>query len=427
MQQRKITEGINLYMLPDDKFKNAVQGIFFHLPLQKETATTYALIPKLLTAGSEQYPDKQAFNMALENMYGARLWGFTDKIGETQIVGFLGDVIADQYGNEPLTRHMFSMLEEILLHPLTENNGFAGKIFEREKIALLEEIESVINDKRRYALLRLVEEMCKEEPYGIRAGGLRADLDGISPETAYHAYLKMLQNARVDIVVAGAFSETEILKAAEELGEKLGARTLEPIPCTRKNAPEKAQYIEDKEPVTQGKLVLGYRADIDPLSDAYYALTVYNGIFGGGTSSKLFREVREKMSLCYYASSGIERMKGLLFVQSGIEFSKYQVAVDAIFHEASEIANGNITEAELTGAKNGIQNHLRSYKDSPASMVQYALQQLVAGKYIDIDTMLSKIDAVSAEDVRAVAQNIKLDTVYFLGGEEEKNETLSCN
>ncbi len=420
MQKRNIAEGITLHLIPDPKFKNCIQAIFFRMPLRRETATSIALIPKLLTAGSAQYKDKQAVHMALENMYGARLSAFAEKIGETHIVGFMGDTVADCYTEGNPTGDMLSLLKELICNPKTEGDGFQSDIFEREKAALLEDIEGAVNDKRRYALLRCVEEMCAEEAYGIRAEGVASDLDQMTAKDVFAQYKTMLKTAQIDIFVAGAFDVETAEKEMAAFANIFGGRNASEIKCEQRTAPEKVRYVRDKEPVQQGKLVIGYRTDVDPLSDASYALMVYNGVFGGGTSSKLFNEVREKRSLCYYASSGQERVKGLLFVQSGIEFANYTVTLQAIEEQAAEILAAHVSEAELSGAKNGIQNRLRSYKDSPSAQVRYYMQQLPLGVFTDIDTVIKKVAAVSLEDVCDIAKNVHMDTVYFLDGEGGK-------
>ncbi len=421
IQTKKLAEGITLYMLPDGKFKNCVQGIYFSMPLQKETATTLALLPKLLTAGNAHFEDRTALNMQLETLYGARFRAGAEKLGEVHTISFVGDCIADAYAGEDLFSKMQALMQTVICQPKIKDAAFDAGVVSREREALREDIKGVVNDKRRYALVRCSEEMCKDEPYGCRADGREEDLDTITPESAYTLYQKMLQTAQVDIFITGAFDVEKAEKGARMLADVLGDRTGGYPKTTRKRAGE-VQYVEDKEAVLQGKLVIGYRTDIDSASDEYYALLVYNAVFGGGTSSKLFNNVREKMSLCYYASSALERTKGLLFVQSGIEFSKYKVALDAIIAQGEEIASGTISDAEFSGAVQGICNQLRSYKDSPSLLMGYYRRQLPTGRMTDIDLEIEKIMAVKPEQIPAVARQIHMDTVYFLngtGGEEK--------
>ncbi len=415
IQTRKLAEGITLYMLPDEKFKNCVQGIYFSMPLRRETATTLALLPKILTAGNSRFADRSALNMQLETLYGARLRAGADKVGEVQVVSFVGDSIADAYAGEDLFSEMQQLLQTVICAPRIKDNAFDKEAFKREKEALREDIKGIVNDKRRYALVRCSEEMCKDEPYGIRADGREDDLDDITPESAYSLYREMLSSASVDIFVTGAFDTEKAIRGAEGLAAAIGGRG-GGYPATERRKAGEVRYVEDREPVQQGKLVIGYRTEIDPASDDYYALMVYNAIFGGGTSSKLFNNVREKMSLCYYASSALERAKGLLFVQSGIEFSNYRVALDAIRAQGEEILAGNVSETEFTGAVQGLINQLRSYKDSPSLLMGYYRRQLPVGTFTDIDTAIEKILAVKPEQIPSIAHQIHMDTVYFLNG-----------
>ena len=415
IKMKTLLEGITLYMLPDDKFKNAVEGIYFTFPLKKETATGLALLPKILTAGNSRYSGRSAITLKTEELYGARVQCGTEKQGESQVVSFVGDSISDRYAGEALYGEVDGLLKTIILEPQMQNGAFPAEIFAREKEGLREDIKSIINDKRRYALLRCSEEMCKNEPYGIRADGTEEDLDRLSSEGVYALYKELLKTAKVDIFVVGAFSPEIAEQRAAEFAAALGARKADYPETTRKKA-EEVRFVEDKENVQQGKLVIGYRTDVDPKIPEYYALMVYNAIFGGGTASKLFNNVREKMSLCYYASSGLEKAKGLMFVQSGIEFSKYDVALEAIRKEAEEIRKGNISDAEFYGSVQGIVNQLRSYKDSPGQLLAYYRRQLPFGNLCDIEEIIGKLQAVSKAEVQKVAEKVRMDTVYFLNG-----------
>lgn len=415
IQKRTLKEGITLYMLPDKKFKNCVQGIYFHMPLQPDTATTLALLPKVLTAGNAAFSDRSALHMHLEELYGTKLHGGSEKAGEMQTISFVADSIADAYAGEPLFEKVQKLLFDVVLHPRVDGAGFDEAVLAREKEALSEDIRGIVNDKRRYALVRCAEEMCKGEPYAVSANGREEDLEKITPESAYQQYQAMLSGARIDILVSGTFAEEAAERGAALFAEKLGARGAGYPETTRKAAGE-VKYVEDHEDVLQGKLVIGYRTDVDPSGSDVYALSIYNRVFGGGTSSKLFNNVREKMSLCYYASSGTERAKGLLFVQSGIEFAKYKTALEAISAQQAEIQKGNITDAEFSGAVQGAVSELRAYKDSPSQLLGYYRRQLPFGEIVEIDRVIEKLLAVQPQDVIRIAQSVHMDTVYFLNG-----------
>ncbi len=417
IQGTKIAEGINLYTILDNKFKNCLQGIFFNMPLKKETATTLALLPKLLTAANETFADRTALHAKLESLYGARLKASAEKNGEMQVISFVGDTIADAFAGENLFSQMQTLLQNVITTP--KNGTFSQEIFDREKEALREDIRGDVNDKRRYALIRCTEEMCKNEPYGCQAEGVEEDLDKITVDSALAIYKKMLSSARIDIFVTGAFDQKTAEAGARKLADALGGRSTQ-YPKTIRRLPEPLKTVEEIQDVSQGKLVIGYRTDVDPASDEYYALMMYNGIFGGGTSSKLFNHVREEMSLCYYASSGLERLKGLMLVQSGIEISKYKVALDAILAQEDEMRKGNISEAEFSGTAQGIINQLRSYKASPGLLMGYYRRQVALFEITDIDTAIEKINKVTPEDVQKISQKVKIDTVYFLKGKEGK-------
>jgi len=268
VQTKRITEGITLYMLPDDKFKNCMQGVYFTMPLRGETATGLALLPKLLSAGNSRYTNRSQLHMQAEAFYGTLFKASSGKAGERQVVSFVTDCIADRYAGEPLFDNVWALLQTVICEP-RGTAAFEADVFNREKETHREDIRGAVNDKRRYALLRCIEEMCKGEAYGIRADGTEEELDKLTPASTFALYQKMLHSAQVDIFVCGAFHTEQAIRCADALASILGPRQV--VKDTLKShLPQNVRYVEDREPVQQGKLVIGYRADVNTCSDDYY-------------------------------------------------------------------------------------------------------------------------------------------------------------
>lgn len=421
VRSTKIAEGIILYTLPDHKFKNCIQSINFTVPLLRETVTGLSMLPKLLCACNSRYFGRSALNKQAESLYGTKMKASASKVGENQVISFSVDSIADCYAGEPLLDKAWDLMQTVICEP-KGSTAFEEDIFCRERENKREEIRSAINDKRRFALLRCIEEMCKNEPYGIRGDGTEEELDKLTPASLFAIYEHMLRTAKVDIFVSGAFSEDAAVSKAKELGTILGAREVKSKTTTFQKA-DSVQFVVDHENVKQGKLCIGYRTDIDSHSEECYKLMVFNAVFGGGTSSKLFNNVREKLSLCYYASTQFDRAKGLMLAQSGIEFSNYKKALDAILTEHEEIKKGNVSPIEFDGAVQGLVNTLRSYQDSPALLQSYYLRGMECGGSVDINYDIEKILSVRPEEIIDTAHHIYIDTVYFLNGKEG----ISCD
>lgn len=419
MEIKKIAlcKGINLYLLPESKFKNFIMGVFINTKLSSDTASMNALLPEVLASGTEKYKSKKEINLRLDELYGAKLNTGVSKKGEAHVISLSIDSIAGMFTSEGTVEDdSADLLEEILLNPLKTDNGFSPEIVNREKETLKNTIESMINDKRRYAQLRCVEEMCSGEPYGVCQYGRIEDVDKINEKNLYAHYQSILKNSPIDFIAAGSVNHEKIISLIDSIAQKLGGRDAEYADTKTEHEILKVNYVNEPADVLQGKLVLGFRTNVLPYDDEYYTLMVYNGIFGGSPASKMFNNVREKMSLCYYASSGLEREKGIMLAQAGIDFENYQKTLDAIIKQHEDIKNGNFTDEEFENSKAAIINALLSYKDDISLLTLYYSSKFGSGDITGIDEACEKIKNVKKEQIVPVAEKIKLDTVYFLSG-----------
>lgn len=415
METISLKSGIKLHILPDGKFKNFRVGVYMSTPLTKETAAKNALVARVMRSSTKSFPDKRSINRRLEELYGAALITGAEKRGECHAVKVCIDALADRYiENESILHSVFDLLCEALLYPVFD-------CVDREKQALIDEIRAAVNDKRSYALKRCIEEMCADEPFGISSHGAEEDVQKLDRDIACEYHAQLIKTAPIDIFVIGAFDREAVETECRRLADALEEREEVYAPTCQMAAPEQVRYVNDKENVTQGKLVIGYRAQIN--DNSVYPLTVYNAVFGGGTSSKLFNNVREKLSLCYYASSVLYRKKGLIMVQAGIDFDKYQKTLDEIMVQSEDIKAGNIEPEEFEGAVLGIVNGLRSCKDDLGQLMGYYSTQ-IGEDIIDIDEKIEKILSVKMEQIIDVARQISMDTIYFLSGNgtESDNE-----
>ena len=415
--------GVHLRAIHTHKFKSAYLSVTFMAPLRRETAAVNALVPYVLRRGCQGYPDMEAVSAALDELYGGAIEPVVRKKGETQCVGFVASFLDDAYTleEEAILEPAAKLLGELLLQPCTENGGFKSVYVEGEKSNLIDRIRSQINDKRSYATQRLKELMCAEEAYGVDAWGEEACAAAITAEGVWQQYQHLLAACEVEVYYCGSAEPERVEHAMREMlaGLPRQEETEETACEVRLTAGTKPQIIEEAMDVTQGKLAVGFRTGgMTVWEEDYPALVMLNAVYGGTTMSKLFMNVREKLSLCYYASSSVERMKGILWVSSGIEFDKYQQAKDEILAQLEAIRRGEIEPWELEGARRTVMTSYMSALDSQARQEDFWLGQAAAGVNESLNDLAGQIEQVTREQVVAAAHKLQLDTIYFLKGKE---------
>ncbi|MGN0967759.1 MAG: M16 family metallopeptidase, partial [Oscillospiraceae bacterium] len=210
-------------------------------------------------------------------------------------------------------------------------------------------------------------------------------------------------------------------KALKDALNGLPERAAVQLPaCTAEARPvEKVRCFEDALDVTQGKLALGWRTGgITIHSEEYPALLVLNAVYGGTTTSKLFMNVRERLSLCYFASSTLDKQKGLMLVSSGIEFDKVDQAREEILAQFRACVQGDFTDQELEAARRAVVSSLTACEDSQGLLEFYWQTQSAAGLCQKPVELIRAVEQVTAEQVVHVAEHMELDTIYFLKGKE---------
>ena len=411
MENFKINNRVSLITEKNDKFKTFTVSFYFHNELKEETASEYSLLPYVLKSGSKNYPDMTSISNTLELLYGGLFDCSIRKKGEDQIVGLSFEFLSPCYAEEEnYLNEVWSFIYDMCFNPLIKNGGFDKGYVEREKNNLIDYIDSIINDKKEYANHRCTEEMCKGDNYAVFEYGKKELVEKITPEGLYNRYLEMMKNARMDIFVMGNVDTEYFTKKIKEI--KLEDSDALYPECDIKKEPEAIKEIRESFDVNQGKISMGFTYK----TDDRYALSVFNSVFGSGAHSKLFNNVREKLSLCYYAYSRVDSFKGIMKVNSGVEFENFKKAYDEILVQLDDMCKGNITDIELDASKKSIINSLKSLNDSLFSYENYILSGLVKGEVTDIDEYIEKINNVTCADVVKVAKSVKLDTVYYLTG-----------
>ena len=417
----KITElkGFKLHVIPTEKYKTNTLIWKMKAPLTKEDVTKRALLPQVLQSSSGKYATTTALRSYLDELYGATLYVDLAKKGEYHIMSFSLEIANEKFLSDPspLLKKGFELLAEILTNPNINGNAFDPKTVEKEKRTLKQRIQSVFDDKMRYSNVRLIQEMCKGEPYALEVNGEAADVDAITPENLYDYYKSAFLEDEIDLYIIGDVNEEEVKKLVADLLQ-LEERTPKKLAPKEININNQVNEIKEQQDVKQGKLNIGYRTNIVYGDPGYFALQVFNGIFGGFSHSKLFINVREKASLAYYAASRLESHKGLMMVMSGIDLKNYDQAVGIIHDQLEAMRNGDFTDQELSQTKAVIQNQILETIDTSRGLSEILYHNVVSDANISLDTWLEEMQKVSKEEIVGVAKKIEIDTIYFLTGSE---------
>ena len=316
-KRTQLFPGVWLRTVHTNKFKSAYLSLTLLAPLEEESASLNALLPRVLRRGTQTHPDMESMSAALDELYGGAIEPVVRKKGETQCVGFLASFLDDAYAlnGEDILSGAAALLGELLLRPLTQNGVFDSDYVEGEKANLIDELRGQINDKRIYATRRLTQIMCRGEGFGVDKLGDEGRAAAITPESLWAQYEKLLRQVQIEVYYCGSAAPERVERALSQALAALpvnGERE-EPACEVRIHAEPEPRVVEEAMDVSQGKLAMGWRTGgITVWEEDCPALAVCSAVFGGTSMSKLFMNVRERLSLCYYASSALEKQKGLM-------------------------------------------------------------------------------------------------------------------
>lgn len=422
MFHRPLADGVELVSVRTDKFKTGVFSVSLAVPMAAETVTGNALLGDVLYRGSRTHPDIEAISRATDELYGASVGPGVRQRGESQCVCFSGSFIDDRYSLDgtAVLEPALALTGELLLDPDTADGAFRTDYVAGEGANLADQIRARVNEKRGWSIFRLTQEMCAGEAYALDKLGDAEQAEHMTAAALWERYQTLLSQARVVFYYGGAAHPNRVEEAVRASFAPLIRPRLGKLECQVKARPDgPVRQVEDRMDVTQGKLAMGFRTGgVTCWEEEYPAMAMCNAVFGGTTLSKLFMNVREKLSLCYYASSTLEKMKGLILVSSGIEFDKFQQARDEILHQLEEIRQGNMEDWELEGTRRTMIGAHLATLDVQDRQEDFWLGQTAAGLETGIEELVAQLEQVTREQVAQAAQKLELDTIYFLKGTE---------
>lgn len=416
INRRKIADGVYFSSITDKRYKKNLISVAFSTQLNEDTATENVIVPVLLTKCNSKLPTYKAFNNKMSRLYASGIGGTVGRNYDLQTISFGAYYLDDIYAlaGEKMTEIMTDILIDCLASPVTENGVFSAKLTELEKKTVIDNIETAINDKRSYAIERAMRTICNGEPASVCSYGTVEKAQQITPDSAYKAYRRMLETVPCEIICTGCSDFKGVAEKFAAAFEKVGRHDIENTAIAISPIKDKTEEVTERLTVNQSKLVLGFKSHSD--DDA--ALVLLQKIFGGTTSSKLFQNVREKMSLCYYCSAARNDLKGIMLVNSGVENENIEKTKNAVIEQLEEIKNGNFTDEDINFAEMAIKNDFKSVADSAGNVSNWYFDCIRKNDIITPEEKLERYLGVSKERIIAAAKSMVLDSVYVLTGNE---------
>ena len=416
-KENEIKKGIKLHEIQTNKFKTNLIAVFLSMPITREDVTKNSLVSAVLRRGSKNMPTLAQISQEMEEMYGASFDCGLDKTGDNHILKFYIESINDNFlpqKDENMLKTSIEKLLEIVFDPLVENGAFKEEYVRQEKENIKRIIEGKPDNKARYAFDRCIEEMYKDQPYGLYKYGYIEDLNSITAQSLYEYYQKMISECKIDIFVSGDIDNVSQIVEQNENIQKLQERESN----YKINKVESKEAVQEKEvkeemDVTQGKITIGLDLHLDNEEQKYDAM-VYNAILGGTANSKMFQEVREKASLAYSAGSSYIRYKSNIFIKCGIEIKNYEKAMEIIRKQLEDMKNGVFSDEDIENAKKGIISGIKSIDDEQDTEITYFFGQELTDTKTSLEQYIEKIQKVTKQDIIKVANSVTVNTVYFL-------------
>lgn len=412
-----IEDGVSFSFIKSSKFKTGRICFNIFTPLNSQNAAANALAAYSLKNSCEKYKTTVNLNEKLNLLYGANLNVSVSKLGETQVISISINGINGKYlpnEKESISSKLSDLLCEIIFKPNVNDNSFNKEDILKAKTELLDILSAQYNDKRIYAKKRCNELMCKDEAYSVCSIGQSEDIKKLDGKAAFDAWKNLLLEAKIEINALGEFNFEEILNNFKKNFKNINRNYKEFNYTSLIDIPQKVRYQEDNMKLSQAKLVLGFRAIGVKTREEKMAFRLMCAILGGTAHSKLFLNVREKLSLCYYCSSSYESNKGLMFIESGVEDDNIQKAKGEILNQIDSIKDGNITDEEINANKLSIKNIYMSISDSLVKLEDFYNCQTFEDEKFSPEECAKFISKINKEQIIKAANSLNLNMIYVL-------------
>ncbi len=415
IKRKIIADGVFFDSIKDSRFKTMKISANIIVPLSEKTASANALLCGVLSRSCKAYPDFTKLSKKLCSLYGANLNASVRKSGDRQILSLSATGLDDRYAfaGESIAKELSLLLCSVIFEPNLNDNVFVESEVEQERRQLFDLIDSEYNDKRIYANGQLIKNMCANEVFGLKRYGTVEKINEVTPSSLYDTWQNLLKTAIFEIMYIGDSTSD---KAVEVFTEAFS--NVERMPVALSNeivrSADEVKHVTEEMELSQSKLVIGFRTDCAVPDKEVNATRLMCAILGGTANSKLFCNVREKQSLCYYCASRYNMQKGILSIDSGVEGENLEKAEKAILKEVADMKRGEITDFEIEATKMAVINSFNSSNDTVSGIESWYSNQLLNDEFKSIEELSAEINAITKEEIIKAAQKLTLDTVYVL-------------
>lgn len=412
-----LSNGVSFITILDTKFKANVISVRFITKLDESTASANALIPNILISCNEKLRTRTEITTTLAKLYDSNLSANAIKFGDNQIMNVSADFICDKYAleGEKISQQVSDILLDCIFRPIVNDNAFADEEFTLRKNELVESIEGQINDKRAYAFVRANRTIYKDEPSAVASYGTKETTEKLTSQQVYKEYKNLLENSQIEITLSGGQNLDEVKEKLKKEFAELKRNVVKYTFYSISPVKNEVAYPVDTLDVKQCKMVMAFKTDYTD----YFANRLMAAMFGGTAFSKLFMNVREKYSLCYYCASVFIEAKGVLAVDSGVEKVNVEKAKKEIINQLELMAKGDFTEEEQSNAVLSIAGDFKSNYDSVRDISAWYMSQKIRNTDFTPEQAIEKLKAVTKEQIIKAAKSYKLDTVYLMQGKED--------
>lgn len=423
LERKHITDSVAFTTIKESRFKTMRISVTAFLPLSEKTAADNALMSLVMTRSSEKYPDFTVLSKKLSSLYGASLASGFRKMGDVQALTFSISGIDDRYSlcDDIISKELSDLLCDVVFNPFVKDGAFDETECEQERRQLIDMIDSEFSEKRAYANAQAIKAMCEGDVYAVSRYGDKDRVNACTTSSLYKAWQNMLKNARFEIIFVGDSDSSIAYDVFKKRFTEIKRSDIG-LTTSVKRVSDKVKTVNEDMELSQSKMILGFTTEVAEPDDDVMATRLMCAILGGTAHSKLFCNVREKLSLCYYCSSSYIRSKGIMLVESGVERENIEKAKDAILGEIKAMQDGDITDEELTATKLSMANSFFTACDTVGGISTYYLSQMLDGVVYTPQEAVDKVNSITKEDVVRCAKKLRLDTVYTLTGVQKGEE-----
>jgi predicted Zn-dependent peptidase len=401
-QEHVLSNGLRILMVPMPGLQSVSLGIFVRVGSRYEAETETGLchfIEHMLFKGTSHRPTPKLVAEAIEG-----IGGLSDAYTDQETTVFYTRVAASQ------AHTAVHFLADLIRNPL-----FDPFEIEKERQVISEEISMIYDTPDDWVEVLLDQLVWPNHPLGQNVAGSRESIARLKRETLVSFFQRSYHPHNTLVAVAGAFESQEMIAAiAAQLGDWQPA----PRPEFKPAPPAQTEprcHIEHRS-IEQGHLALALPG-LSRTDPERYALYILNTILGDGMSSRLFQSIREDKGLAYVVESGLNYLQdtGTLTIYAGVDPERAAEALQAILDELERLRDEPIPAAEIRKAKEYLKGRLvLSLEDSYSQAAWVAYQKLFTDTIKSPLEVLAAYEAVTATEIRAVAEKLIKPTAYSL-------------